>query len=157
MGEPDDVDAVTNAALTASRVLVAVAARSLAAAEDTVTLPQFRLLVVLATRGPLKLAGVAEQLAVNPSTALRMVERLEANESVDRSANPEIRREIVIRLTPAGQRVVDDVTTQRRQEIAAIVAAMRPKDRKQLIKALSAFADAAGEPAVDQQITWGWP
>jgi len=38
--------------LAASRALVAVAARSLAAAGDEVTLPQYRALVVLAARGP---------------------------------------------------------------------------------------------------------
>ena len=146
MREPDDVDAVTTAALTASRVLVAVAARSLGAAEDTVTLPQFRLLVVLSTGGAMKLAAVAGQLAVNASTALRMVERLESADLVDRRVNPDNRREVLITLTAAGREVVDDVTARRRDEIAAIVARMRPKQRRQLVRALSAFAEAAGEP-----------
>jgi hypothetical protein len=44
-------------ALAASRALVAVAARSLAAAGDEVTLPQYRALVVLAAQGP---QGTAE-------------------------------------------------------------------------------------------------
>ena len=42
----DSVDAV----LVASRVLVGVAARSLAAIEDTITLVQYRTLVLLASR-----------------------------------------------------------------------------------------------------------
>ncbi|CAM5308255.1 hypothetical protein SBADM41S_12362 [Streptomyces badius] len=45
----DDVDAVTEAVLTASRLLVAVSARSLAEVEERVTLPQFRMLVVLSS------------------------------------------------------------------------------------------------------------
>ncbi len=147
--DPVDVEAVTSAVLTASRLLVAVAARSLAAAQDAVTLPQFRLLVVLATRGDLKLAGVAEQLAVNPSTALRMVERLEGAGMVTRAANPEVRREVIVALTDAGRRVVDDVTARRRAEIAATVAAMEPAERTQLVRALRAFAAAGGEPPAD--------
>lgn len=156
MREHDDVDAVTTAALTASRVLVAVAARSLAAAEDTVTLPQFRLLVVLSTRAAMKLAAVAEQLGVNASTALRMVERLEAAGMVDRRVNPDNRREVLITLTDAGHQVVDDVTARRRDELAKIVASMRPKQRRQLVTALSAFADAAGEPSADASAL-AWP
>ncbi|MBS2539761.1 hypothetical protein KGQ20_44170 [Catenulispora sp. NF23] len=44
-----DVDRVTDAVLTASRLLVAVSARSLNEVEDSLTLPQFRALVVLAS------------------------------------------------------------------------------------------------------------
>ena len=53
-GELDtaDVDEMTTAVLTASRLLVAISARSLAAVEDTVTLPQFRLLVLLSPMAP---------------------------------------------------------------------------------------------------------
>src|SRR5581483_6644937 len=42
-----EVDDVVDAVLRASRVLVSVAARSLAGVSDTVTLPQYRALVVL--------------------------------------------------------------------------------------------------------------
>jgi hypothetical protein len=45
-------DAVVDAVLSASRVLVAVAARSLAEMPGEVTLTQYRSLVVLASRGP---------------------------------------------------------------------------------------------------------
>src|SRR4051794_6648370 len=60
--------------LTASRVLVATSARALAAADETLTMPRFRMLVVLGNAGPTNLAGLAERLAVNPSTATRMVD-----------------------------------------------------------------------------------
>src|SRR4051794_17698243 len=70
------LDAVTDAVLLASRVLVAVAARSLAEVTDDVTLPQFRALVVLASQGPQLIGSLAEQLDVNPSTASRLSERL---------------------------------------------------------------------------------
>ena len=59
-----DVDTVTNAAIAASRLLVAISARSLAAVGETVTLPQFRLMVVLATRGPMKLVAIADARAL---------------------------------------------------------------------------------------------
>lgn len=150
-GEPrgDDVDAVTSAVLTASRLLVAISARSLAAIEERVTLPQFRMLVVLATHGAMKLATLAGHLAVNPSTAMRMADRLTTAGLIDRHVNPANRREIVLRLTESGQRTVDEVTARRREEIAVIVARMPPGKRTDFVTALRAFTDAGEEPYAD--------
>ncbi|MEU9088754.1 MarR family winged helix-turn-helix transcriptional regulator [Streptomyces sp. NPDC048428] len=144
----DDVDAVTRAVLTASRLLVAVSARSLATVEDRVTLPQFRLLVVLATHGDAKLVSLAERLGVNPSTAMRMVDRLIAAGLAERQVNPVNRRETSLRVTPEGCRLVEDVTSARRREVASIVERLAPEQCTALIEALNAFAAAGGEPAV---------
>ncbi|MFJ3927008.1 MarR family winged helix-turn-helix transcriptional regulator [Streptomyces sp. NPDC090022] len=144
----DDVDEVTRAVLTASRLLVAISARSLAAAEDKVTLAQFRMLVVLAARGSAKLVVLAELLGVNPSTAMRMVDRLIAAGLADRQPNAENRRETVLRATSAGRRLVEEVTSRRRSEIAAVVARLEPEERDTLVRALDAFNAAGGEPPV---------
>ncbi|MGW7486368.1 MarR family winged helix-turn-helix transcriptional regulator [Streptomyces sp. NPDC054786] len=155
-----DVDAVTRAVLTASRVLVGVSARSLAAAEDKVTLPQFRLLVVLSVHGAVNLSTVAELLGVNPSTAMRMIDRLAAADLADRRANPENRRETMIRLTKDGRRIVEEVMARRRKEISAIVSRMDPAQGSALVEALTAFTEAAGEPgappAVHEPYPLGW-
>ncbi|MEU2578219.1 MarR family winged helix-turn-helix transcriptional regulator [Streptomyces anulatus] len=142
----DDVDAVTGAVLTASRLLVAVSARSLAEVEDRVTLPQFRMLVVLSSRGATKLVVLAELLGVAPSTAMRMVDRLIAAGLADRQTNPDNRRETLLRLTEEGRRTVENVTARRRQEIASIVERLAPHQRTALIEALTVFNQAGGEP-----------
>ncbi|WP_329359258.1 MarR family transcriptional regulator [Streptomyces anulatus] len=142
----DDVDAVTGAVLTASRLLVAVSARSLAQVEDRVTLPQFRMLVVLSSRGATKLVVLAELLGVAPSTAMRMVDRLIAAGLADRQTNPDNRRETLLRLTEEGRRTVENVTARRRQEIASIVERLAPRQRTALIEALTDFNRAGGEP-----------
>ncbi|WP_420036223.1 MarR family winged helix-turn-helix transcriptional regulator [Streptomyces sp. cg28] len=147
-GDLGDVDAVTRAVLTASRLLVAVSARSLAEVEDRVTLPQFRMLVVLSTRGATKLVALADLLQVAPSTAMRMVDRLIAAGLADRQANPDNRRETLLTLTDEGRLTVENVTMRRRQEIAAIVARMAPAQRVGLVEALDAFNEAGGEPGV---------
>jgi DNA-binding MarR family transcriptional regulator len=152
-GDAEDVEAVTSAVLTASRLLVAVAARSLASAEERVTLPQFRMLVVLAGHTETKLVTLAELLAVNPSTAMRMVDRLAGAGLISREVNPESRREVVLRLTPAGRQIVDRVTAYRRREIAAIVARMPPEQRTGLVTALRAFTEAGGEPPAGHAVT----
>ncbi|MFI7128882.1 MarR family winged helix-turn-helix transcriptional regulator [Nonomuraea sp. NPDC050153] len=147
MIEVEDIEAVTFAVLTASRLLVAIAARSLTAVEETVTLPQFRLLVIISVHGPMKLVALAEQLAVNPSTALRMVDRLTAAELVTRNVNPRDRREILIDLTENGHRIVAEVTARRRQEIADVVRRLAPEQRAALVEAMRAFSAAGGETA----------
>lgn len=141
----DDAAAVTSAVLAASRLLVAVSVRSLAAAQERVTLPQFRALVLLAGHGETKLVALADRLAVNPSTALRMSERLVAAGLVSRRVNPESRREVLLRLTSAGREIVDEVIGRRRSEIAAIIARMSAHDRAGVVQALRAFTAAAGE------------
>jgi DNA-binding MarR family transcriptional regulator len=142
----DDVDEVVTAVLTASRLLVAVSARSLASVEETLTLPQLRMLVVLDTHGERSLSRLAEHLAVNPSTAMRMADRLTALGVVARHENDVDRRSVRLALTDAGRRTVAEVTTHRRKEIAGIVAAIPPSQRTALVRALHAFAVAGGEP-----------
>jgi DNA-binding MarR family transcriptional regulator len=139
-------DEVVTAVLTASRLLVAVSARSLASVEETLTLPQFRMLVVLDTRGAMNISRLGEHLDVIPSTAMRMVDRLVAAGMLEREPNPANRREILINLTDAGRQVVFEATERRRAEIARIVAAMPPAQRSRLVRALNAFTEAGEEP-----------
>ncbi|MFF9773885.1 MarR family winged helix-turn-helix transcriptional regulator [Streptomyces sp. NPDC013978] len=146
-GGVDDVDEVTRAVLTASRLLVAISARSLAAVEERVTLPQFRMLVVLSVRGATKLVVLADQLQVAPSTAMRMVDRLIAAGLADRQTNPDNRRETLLRLTDEGRRAVEEVMARRRAELATVVERLAPNQRAALVDALTAFNAAGGEPA----------
>ncbi|NBE94674.1 MarR family transcriptional regulator [Nonomuraea sp. KC401] len=153
----EDRDAVISAVLAGSRLLVAIAARSLGAVADRVTLPQFRMLVVLSGHGETKLVTMAELLDVNSSTAMRMADRLAAAGLVLREVNPLNRRESLMRLTDEGRRIVDQVTARRRDEIAAIVSRMSPVERRALISAMAAFNEAGGESAEAGTHPLGWP
>ncbi|WP_263730739.1 MarR family winged helix-turn-helix transcriptional regulator [Cellulomonas sp. SG140] len=153
----DEVDALVGALLTASRALVGVSARSLAEIEETVTLTQFRTLVVLESRGPCRLNQLADRLGVSPSSALRTVDRLIRAGFVARAENDADRREVRISATAAGSALVQAVTRARRAEIATIVAAMPSERRLEVVAALHAFADAAGEPQAEQPVgLLGW-
>src|SRR5690348_16146236 len=88
-GRDDLVDAL----LSASRALVAIAARSLADLDADVTLPQYRALVVLASRGPQRVVDISAELNVNPSTATRMCDRLVQKKLVRRYRSTSDRRE----------------------------------------------------------------
>jgi DNA-binding MarR family transcriptional regulator len=153
----DDLDAVISAVLTGSRLLVAITARSLGTAQDRVTLPQLRMLVLLSAHGATKLVTMAELLDVNSSTAMRMADRLAAAGLIVREVNPHNRRENLMRLTPEGRRLVDEVTARRRAEIAAIVSRMTPEQCQALISAMAAFNEAGGEPPANLRYPLGWP
>jgi DNA-binding MarR family transcriptional regulator len=152
-----DVEDFVTALLSASRVLVAVSARSLAAIEDTLTLTQFRTLVVLDSHGEINLNRLAELLDVIASTAMRMIDRLLAAELVTRKENPANRREVLLDLTPAGRRIVRQATSKRRREITRIVTAVPASQQADLVAALRVFAHAAGEPdATDDTAPLTW-
>lgn len=148
-------DEVTDAVLLASRVLVAVAARSLADVSDDVTLPQYRALVVLTSRGPQPLGVLAEQLDVNPSTATRLCDRLVRKGLVDRRPSETSRREVEVSVTKAGKHLVDTVTRRRRREIGRILEAVPAHRQTLLVEALRDFASAAGE-VPEQAWSLGW-
>ncbi|MGP3776363.1 MarR family winged helix-turn-helix transcriptional regulator [Streptomyces sp. SDT5-1] len=151
-GEPQGVDEetkeVTETVMAASRLLVALSARALATVDDTLTLPQLRTLVVLDRCGPVKLAVLAHTLGVNASTALRMVDKLEAGGLVDRKANPVNRREVVLRLTDTGSTLVHRVLDHRHREVAALVGTLPVAVRAGLVEGLRALTDAADDLAV---------
>ena len=154
--DDDDAESLVNALLTASRLLVAVSARSLAAVEEALTLPQFRMLVALHTRGPLSLSMLAAELDVQPSTAMRMIDRLVTVDMVSRGTVPTDRRTSLISLTDAGRSTVVETTERRRNEIARIVDTMPTTRRRGLLKALQAFTEAGSEPSVRPGAPLGW-
>jgi DNA-binding MarR family transcriptional regulator len=151
----DQIDAV----LRASRTLVGIAAASIAAVDHDVTVPQWRVLVMVDTRGPLNLAAVAAGLDVNPSNASRICDRLIRAGFLDRRESPYDRRNITLSLTAPGRRLVTKVVRHRRSAITRVLRGMDPDDRDLLATAFDRFAAAAGETADDAAaLIWpgGW-
>lgn len=149
-----DVDAA-DAVLHASRALLGVVARSIAPALDQISLPQFRVLVVLTATGPLRMGALAERIGAQPSTFSRTVDRMVTNGWLARAANENSRREVLVRATPEGQQLVDRVTERRSEELRAILAVLTETEQKEIAAALRAFATAAGEPHPATLLTLG--
>jgi DNA-binding MarR family transcriptional regulator len=143
----ESVDVITDAVLSASRLLVAISARSIALVDETITIPQFRTLVLLSNRGPVNLATLAGLLDVQPSTTGRMVDRLVSAGLIDRRPHSTSRRERVAELTAHGREVVRQATAHRRYAIARIVEKMPPRERRGLVRSLAEFTAAGGELA----------
>jgi len=148
-------DSVIDAVLSASRVLVGVAARSLSDIAEEVTLTQYRTLVVLASRGTQNLVGLAEAVGVTPATATRMCDRLVKKKLIVRASEPDDRRQVRLALTKKGLGLVRAVTDRRRREIKTILSTITLKEQTALVQALSRFATAAGE-VPEQDWSTGW-
>jgi len=149
-----DVDAV-EATLTASRALLGVVARSLSDVLHTVTLPQFRVLVVLSSVGTLRIGTLAERMNSNPSTFSRTIDRMVTQGWVDRATSVDSRREVLVQITEQGRSLVDQVTEKRRADIAEILGRLAPADQRSVATALGLFAAAADEPQSNDLLTLG--
>lgn len=147
----EQIDAV----VVASRALVAVAAQSVVSVEDRVTLPQLRVLVMIASCGPQNLASVAAGLGVHASNGTRMCDKLVNAGLLHRSDDPTDRRNVVLQLTPSGQQLVQSTTEYRRTAIANILAKMPAQLRRDLVPALLAFAEGAEIP-LSEAWAMGW-
>ncbi len=146
---PDAVQAF----LLASRALVAVAARSVDDVQSDLTLPQYRALVVLGSRGGLNVTVLADEVGVHQTTASRLVARLVGDGLVERETNADNRREVRLELTSAGRALLLRVRRRREDDIAGILRRMPVQDREAATEALRAFAVAAGEQPEQH---WPW-
>ncbi|PJK21328.1 MarR family winged helix-turn-helix transcriptional regulator [Mycolicibacterium goodii] len=138
----DQVESVMRAA----RALVGITAASISTVDDVVTVPQLRVMMMIATRGAMNLAGVAEALQVSPSNASRICDRLLKVGMIDRRDDPADRRNIALTLTAEGQALIDRVVRHRRSAIRRILRQMSPERRELLAAVIEEFATAAGEP-----------
>jgi DNA-binding MarR family transcriptional regulator len=147
-----ELDELVSTVLTTSRVVVGLAARALEQAEIEVTLPQYRLLVLLDRHGPQTLGSLAALLAVSASNATRMCDRLVHRGLVRRETSPQDRREVWLSLCDAGKRVVDETTSFRRRELHALLAGVSDADYGVMRRVLAHINAEAGE-----EIEQDWP
>lgn len=137
---------LVSAVLASSRALLAIATLSMDASPIEVTLSQFRALVVLSSRGPQHMSGLARVMKLLPSSATRLVERLEKKGLVERHRSASSRREIELDLTPAGIDLVTAVMDARRIHVERVLREVPADRRAPLASAFQEFARAAGEP-----------
>ena len=129
----------------ATRVLAGVALGSLDALDGTVSLPQFRVLAVLADLGCSRSAQVADALGLDASTVTRLADRLVAAGHIVRGTDPGNRTVVTLELTGSGRDLVAKVVQWRRRELTRILGRLAPEDRDTLTASLRRLIEAAGE------------
>lgn len=150
MGSDDvaDLDSQVDAVMEASTALVGIVAATLAARKSSLTLPQWRVLVIVHRQGPQGLTTIAATMGVHPSTATRACDALVRSGLLDRREDPVDRRRVVLTLTDEGTHLVGTLLGQRRARIADALRAMPAERRSRVAEAMRDFTDAvAGSPA----------
>jgi DNA-binding MarR family transcriptional regulator len=143
--DPVDDRELVDAFITASRALVGVAVRSIAASPVALTAPQHRALVLVASGRADTVGTLQEHLGINQSNVSRLVERLVRRGVVERERSSEDARTVLLSVTPLGRQALDAVTRRRREEVAAVLAAMSERDRADAVRVMRAFDAAAQE------------
>ena len=111
----------------------------------TVTLPQFRMLAVLADLGRARSVQVARALGLEASTVTRVAGRLVAAGYVIRGSEPGPPQRRDAGADRGRPRLVSQVAAWREQELARILGQLQPAGRVQVTAALRQLVDAAGE------------
>ena len=119
-------------------------------ADFGVTLPVFEFLQVISRTPACRVQDIAAELSITVGGTSKVVDRIEASGYVARSANPGDRRSSIIKLTPAGKRLLPKLTAAVDDELRGRLGTGVP-DRSllQLTKTLTRLRTAvrAGDAA----------
>jgi DNA-binding MarR family transcriptional regulator len=154
VGDPAAVAAAVEAA---TRALVITLGRAEEEILPRVSVSQLRALLIISRQAPTNLNQLAEELGAIPSSASRLCDRLVAAGLVTRRTGSVDRREVELRVSADGHRLVDQLRETRVAELAAVLATMPPDGQRALLVGLREFqraaerldgvADAAGDAA----------
>jgi DNA-binding MarR family transcriptional regulator len=127
----------------ATRDLVGVALRSVDQVE--VSLPQFRLLMVLQQSGRSTSTECAKALGVVGSSVTRLADRLHASGHLLRGADPLNRSVVTLELTTQGRKLVRQVTARRRRELSRVLDRIDPAERAACATVLRTLHERFGD------------
>ncbi|MFC0506392.1 MarR family winged helix-turn-helix transcriptional regulator [Micromonospora costi] len=133
-----------------SRALVGVTANTLATLDVEITFSQYRMIVILASRGPLRTVDLAAALHVHPSTVTRACDRLVRRGVVVRHHGATDRRVSWLALTESGKDLVGEVMRRRTAQIRELVSGSTAGPARSLGQLVEALAVASGEPTERQ-------
>ena len=114
------------------------------------TTQQLALAAVVDT-GPLRLRELAEAIGTTKATATRSTDVLEAAGLVERLPDPEDRRSILIRCTPAGRLARRESLQRLAAMVERLLLALEPDERVRFVEhvaGLEAVLASAARPAV---------
>ena len=137
-----DIDAI----LRSSRAILSIAVKSLNEIEETITISQYRILVILGGRGDLPMSEIVKETSLAPASATRLCDDLLEKGFIERRAHPNDRRQVIVAITERGSLLLKRVTDSRRQMIREVVANLSEDDLKEVEEGFQLFANASPEP-----------
>lgn len=131
------VEALVEAVDAAHSALRAISEHTLEELGGGLTTTQLRLLDQLQRLGESRLVDLAEAMAIAPSTATRLCDTLAERQLIVRHRRGRDRRELQIRLTDMGMRLLEAVRTRNVREWSRALAGIGEADRACVARALS--------------------
>lgn len=135
------------AGVTRLRRVIARLARQLNASStgEGLTPSQASVLGLIAARGPLSLAELADLEQLNPTMLSRVVGKLQAMDLISRIPDPSDLRSASVAATSAGEQIHQRITAQRAAVVSACIDMLTSSDEAMLeaaLPALEALAEA---------------
>ena len=134
------VDATMQAIHQIARSVYALSSNHPGLAERTPA--QIRALGFLSPNRSQTVGELAEAMGVTISTASGLVDKLVNEQLVERSTNPDDRRQVLIRLAPAAAEIRTELRAIRRRQVLAAVDALDADRRDCFLESIQAIADA---------------
>jgi DNA-binding MarR family transcriptional regulator len=129
----------------ATRDLAGLALRSIDQVGDEISLPQFRLLLVVCEQGPCSSNAVARAMGLAPSSVTRLGDRLTTAGYLVRGDDPANRSIVTLELTRSGRALVKKVMARRRRELANLLAHLHPDIRAACAQGLEELHNQIGD------------
>jgi len=145
-----DLDGLVEDWLVVSRAFIELWIWSIARVSPGVTLLQYRTLVVLASRGPQRLAALRTELGTQAPAVTRLCNRLVEGGLAERRPVGKGTREIKVNITPAGEVLLREVLAAQRLALARVAAAIPPELRQLARQGVLFLGNATGQPCL-----WG--
>jgi len=108
-----------------------------------ITMPQFKILLILYVSGSKRMSDIAAGLDVTLPTATSLVDRLVEKRFVERETHPDDRRVVLCHLADAGQRALSHIWQSARERSWLLLQAMEVQNLQLFAQALEAMLDAA--------------
>ena len=105
---------------------------------EGISMAQLHVLNLVESHGDIAMSRLAEMLDVSVSNATGLIDRVEERGFVERMRVPTDRRMVLVRLTPAGRHMLDEIEAVREQTIRRVLDQL---DSAQLAGVASAMVD----------------
>lgn len=102
---------------------------------------QLRAVVALERSDGATLTTLVRALASTPPAVSRLCDRLQAVGFVERTPNPDNRREVLLHLTARGREYLRELRAQRQRSLTPVLDALPTEARAALVTGLTAFRD----------------
>lgn len=129
----------------ASRAVSERLARSIGL--EGITSDHWRVLRHLADEAGHPMGAIAERLEMNPPTLTKLVDRMVGKSLVQRAADPEDSRRVLVYATDAGLDLLRQLQSRMDQHHAALGTLLGERNARQLERLLTMLIDGAEQPA----------